>query len=81
MKGKGFATRAPPLPYIRGMGGCGEEQSNPLSDCSKVEKKERKKEERKAIDQERERKKKKEREGRRRKERSAARRRARPLGA
>ena len=44
MKGEGFATHAPPLPYIRAMGGCGEEQSNPLSDHSEVEKKERKKE-------------------------------------
>ena len=49
MKGEGFATHAPPLPYIRVMGGCGEEQSNPLSEPSKVEEKERKKEGRKAI--------------------------------
>ena len=62
MKGEGFATHAPPLPYIRAMGGCGEEQSNLLSEPSKVEKKERKKEGRKAIGQERERNKKRERE-------------------
>ena len=46
MKGEGFATHAPPLPYKRGMGGCGGEQSNHLSEPSKVEEKERKKEER-----------------------------------
>ena len=75
MKGEGFATHALPLPYIRAMGCCGEEQSNPLSEYSKVEENERKKEGRKAIGQERERKKKRERERRRRKKRSTARRR------
>ena len=68
MKGEGFTTHAPPLHYIRVMGGCGVDQSSPLSEPSEVEKKERKKEGRKAIGQERERKKKRERERRKKKE-------------
>ena len=67
-KGRVFATHALPLAYIRPWGGCGVDQSSPLSEPSEVEKKERKKEGRKAIGQERERKKKRERERKKKKE-------------
>ena len=70
IKGEGFATHAPHLPYKRAMKGCGGEQGNPLSEPNKVEEKERKKKERKGPrPRERERRrrerKKKEEEGRR----------------
>ena len=75
MKGEGFATHAPPLPYIRAMRGCGGEESNPLSEPSNVEEKERRKEEREGP-RPREREKEEEERERRRKKKEGAERRA-----